>query len=498
MSAARPDGAEGADAYDRVPYTAHAYAEAHPDRLATVARLSGWAAPDVGSGRVLELGCGRGGNLLPMASAYPGASFVGLDASVRQLEDARSCAADAGLKNVTWHAARFEEARTLGGFDFVLCHGLASWIAPGARRALFRTMAGALAPGGVAHASFNVLPGWYERLAARDWLRFARRALPPEGAHGQLAWLRARAAPDRAVYRAALGAVAARVAETDAAYVAHEYLEDAHHPELVGRILDEAAAAGLVYLGDAIPQAVALELLPDDARARADALGAHDAQQLVDFITGAAFRRALFVRAEDAAARGWRWPRRLDPRALEALRVASRLAPEGSDDAPAKGGVTERFVAGDLTVEIADPGAQRALRLLAAAAPASLAWTELVRGAGVGTDGQAELFDAWLATGALALHASSPPLVTTPSTHPRACPVARANARRGGPITNAWHEEVVLPDPLVRAVLALADGTRTADALAQALAGGAAPSADEHAAARASLEVLARLALLVG
>ena len=67
------------DPYDRVPYTDHAYAESHPDRLAVVARLSGWEAPAVVAARVLEIGCGRGGNLLPMATSLPRATLVGVD-----------------------------------------------------------------------------------------------------------------------------------------------------------------------------------------------------------------------------------------------------------------------------------------------------------------------------------------------------------------------------------------------------------------------------------
>jgi SAM-dependent methyltransferase len=484
------------DAYDLLPYTDHAYAEAHPDRLAVVARLSGWAAPAVEGARVLELGCGRGGNLLPMASALPGATFVGVDRSARQIGEARALAREAGLGNVTLHAASFDDAPLAGAFDYVLCHGVVSWVPVATRRALFRTIARVLAPGGVAHASFNVLPGWYERLAARDWLRFAAaQALATGDAADTLSWLRARVPPERACYAQGLASVQARAQETEAAYVAHEYLADEHHPELVGRVLAEAEEAGLAYLGDAIPQATAFELLDDETVLRAEKLDVSGAQQLVDFVTGASFRRALFVRADAAAARGWRWPRQLDASAITGLRLASRLVPEAArDDAAA----IERFRFGDLTVEIADAGARRALHALAQVAPASLGWDELTQAAGGDAPAlEAELFDAWLATGALDLHAFAPTLATFPSPLPRACPVARMRATRGGPLTSAWHHEVVLPSKLTLDVLALADGTRTDERIAAALALHQLSPAERLATVRASLVLLASFGLLV-
>src|ERR1019366_8853576 len=84
-------------------------------------------------------------------------------------------------------------------------------------------------------------------------------------------------------YRRRLGAVGRRLEEAGPTYAFHEYLAEEHHPQLVGAFLREAAAAGLAYVGDAIPSTVALELLPDEARERAGSLGVADAQQLVDF-----------------------------------------------------------------------------------------------------------------------------------------------------------------------------------------------------------------------
>jgi SAM-dependent methyltransferase len=451
------------DPYDRLPYTDHAYAETHPDRLAVVAMFSGWEPGPVESARILELGCGRGGNLLPMAAGLPQAELVGVDRSRRQIEEARSIAAATGLENTRFVEASFETLDGAGApFDYVIAHGVASWVPPHARRSLLLAVAKALTPGGVAYLSFNVLPGWYDRMAARDWLRWGGG----DHARASLAWLRNHVSPENADYRRRLDAVAARLDETEQAYLTHEYLTDDHHPLLVATLLAEASESGLAYLGDAIPGETALELLDDEVRDRARGMDAPGALQLVDFVRNTAFRRSLFVRADQGAARAWRWSPELKEGALERLRLASRLRPHTHPSS----GLTERFDAGEVSVQVADGVTRHALHELTRIAPRSLPFSELAGRIGASDQLalQKELFDLWLATGALELHTREPAIAVIPGDCPLACPVARWHALHGGAVTNRWHHEVRLADPVLRRVLALLDGRRTIDDVARA------------------------------
>jgi len=495
-----------ADRYDDVPYTDHAYAESHPDRLAVVARLSGWEPAPVDRARVLEIGCGRGGNLAPMAASLPRATLVGVDASARQVGDATRVIEGAGLTNVrvvhgAIEAARFDDA----SYDFIVCHGVFSWVPIATRRALLSGIARWLAPGGVAYVSANVAPGWYARLAARDWLRFATTSLgvasSADSARASLAWLGGAISPELRAYRAEIEAVRARLAQTDPAYLVHEYLEPEHRPELVTTILAEAGFAGLRYLGDAIPQATAIELLPDDVAARVAGLDVAAAQQLVDFVQNTSFRRMLFVRDDAARERRWTSPPRLDARAVRRLGVASRLRPREPASAAAR---SEVFEGPDGAVALIDRGARAALHHLARAAPRAVSWADIARAAGAQGDAEAalatEIFDLWMSTGGIDLHAHEPAMTTIVSTRPVACPVARWRAAHGGPITNLWHQEVVLPEALLSSVLARLDGTRTLDELtadAAAWVDLARASPDERRRlVAASAELLAASALL--
>src|SRR5438874_4045643 len=86
--------------YDVLPYPHRAFAQAHPDVLATVATVFGMTPPAVEQARVLELGCASGGNLIPMAEQLPGARFVGVDASARQVDAGRAVVRALGLQNI--------------------------------------------------------------------------------------------------------------------------------------------------------------------------------------------------------------------------------------------------------------------------------------------------------------------------------------------------------------------------------------------------------------
>src|ERR687893_3086810 len=87
-------------AYDEVRYSSFPYAQTHPDRLATVAALHGLHPADPARCRVLELGCGAGGNLLAMACATPGLEAVGVDLAAKPIAEGRHAIAEVGLENM--------------------------------------------------------------------------------------------------------------------------------------------------------------------------------------------------------------------------------------------------------------------------------------------------------------------------------------------------------------------------------------------------------------
>lgn len=147
-----------------MPYTYGFYRECTPGWLDWVALLRG-AEPPNDSRRVLELGCGQGFGLCVAAAANPEHQFVGVDFNPEHIAHARSLARRTGLTNIAFHEADFiaqAAAETLpwDHCDYLIAHGILSWVNADVRRAIFRLADRTLVPGGLAYFSYNSLPGW--------------------------------------------------------------------------------------------------------------------------------------------------------------------------------------------------------------------------------------------------------------------------------------------------------------------------------------------------
>ena len=151
-------------AYDAVPYASHPFPQSAPENLEAIAHLFGLAACPPAQARVLELGCASGGNLIPLAARYPQLQAVGIDLSTVQVQQGQQDIARAGLGNVTLQNMNLEEVdASLGQFDYIICHGVYSWVPPAVQTAILRIASENLAPDGVAYISYNTYPGWKAR-----------------------------------------------------------------------------------------------------------------------------------------------------------------------------------------------------------------------------------------------------------------------------------------------------------------------------------------------
>ena len=159
--------------YDEVPYPPLSYVHTHPDRLATLATLLGLTPAPVERCRVLELGCASGGNLLPMAYYLPNSTFVGIDASARQVATGQGWVATLGLSNLTIRCLDILTiGPDLGEFDYIIAHGVYSWVPAAVRDKLLQVCKAHLAPHGVAYVSYNTYPGYHMTNIVREAMRF--------------------------------------------------------------------------------------------------------------------------------------------------------------------------------------------------------------------------------------------------------------------------------------------------------------------------------------
>ena len=168
--------------YEELPYASQAFAETHPDHLASLARLYGLTPPPVERCRVLELGCAAGGNLIPMAVSLPGSHCVGVDLSRRQIAEGQATVAALGLRNVSLEVLSLADiGSSFGKFDFIVAHGIYSWVEEALREKILAICSQNLSPDGIAVVSYNTHPGWRARSMVREMMAYhIRREVDPE------------------------------------------------------------------------------------------------------------------------------------------------------------------------------------------------------------------------------------------------------------------------------------------------------------------------------
>jgi SAM-dependent methyltransferase len=466
-------------AYDEVPYTGHPYVDSHPERLATMATLFGMQPAPVERCRVLEIACGEAANLIPMAYALPGSEFVGFDLAARPIETGQRMTARLGLTNISLaHRDLADFPADAGTFDYIIAHGLYSWIPAEARDLLLALVARHLAPRGVAFVSYNVYPGCHVRRMVWEMLRFHTDHLGTSAERIAKAQALARLlAEGRTVedpYTAFMKSELERFTARDAGFLIHDDLAEVNEPVYFHEFIAHAGRHRLQFLCEAELVAMAYGGLTREAQRTVDALDPLGREQYLDFLKCRRFRQTLLCHEDVAVAR------QLGPDKVPTFRLSARRRVQVGDPTAAP----------PLQGDEALP--QAMLDALDDAAPGLLTLAEL--GMRVpGADGDYLRRLAWAAAcaGAVQLHVHVPHLATTPGERPVASAVARAQLEHGDSVTSLRHDAVKLDDDVVRRLLPLLDGTRDLTALAAAL--------DEpRDAIDARVRHLAKLALLVG
>src|SRR5262245_52209065 len=294
--------------YNLVPYISKPFPQSQPPRLAALATLFGLTAPPVAQCRMLELGCASGGNIIPLAVRFPGSHFLGVDLTERHVRDGQARIATLDLPNI-----RIEQgdigALDLAGerFDYIVCHGVYSWVPANVRDAVLRICAEHLTDNGIAYVSYNVYPGWHLRGIIRDMMIYhAGMDGDPKMRVAKARWaLENIAKSSRAggAYGEMLRAEAKLLAGSDDSYILGEFLERENAPCYFRDFAAKADGYGLSYLCEAeISQCIPEHITPE-VGALIRTMSANNLiplEQYMDFFKGRTFRQTLLVKGTQA------------------------------------------------------------------------------------------------------------------------------------------------------------------------------------------------------
>ena len=465
--------------YDDLPYESLPLPDTHPNYLRAIARLYGVNAAPAESCRVLELGCAGGGNILPLAWYQPNCAVTGVELAQGHVSEANALIAELNLNNAqVLHRSITAPMNDLGEFDYILAHGVFSWVPRAVQDRLLEICGQHLAPNGVAYVSYNTLPGWH----LRGVLRAAMLAYCGAG-HATQRLAKAYELFDlmEPALRAQTSIEAqftlqeiAYLRRAPASYVYHEYLEETNTPLTFSEFMARAEHAGLSYLGDAEMWTMFPATLGDAGAAFENISDRIQQEQQMDFARLRKFRRSLLLRSDTPL------HSKPDLSALSDFAYYADLSTEAEIDLSAS--LPQTFTSkGGHPYTVTHPLAKAAAMLLTLRYPASVTWDELQTsatalvtqhgGSTYAADSAAlrtELFSLIAYQGVRPTLSAIQASDTLPE-RPCAHRLARAQARQGHIVASIRHSAVEL-DLLGQALLLHLDGTHTLPELAALMA----------------------------
>jgi len=466
---------EKVSTYDQVPYESYSFAQSQPDRLATLAKLFGVDTPEVKTARVLELGCASGGNLIPLAISYPDAKFVGVDLSKRQVSDAHSLVEKFNLKNVEFKQIDLMDIdKNFGTFDYIIAHGLYSWVAKGVQEKILEICEQNLSPEGVAYISYNTYPGWHYRGMIRDMMLYHTGQFSEPGqkalqARALLDFL-SKSVPQEDAYGKMLKSELDLLSQQRDAYLLHDHLEDENEPIYFHQFAEQAAKHNLQYLSEA---EFSTMLTTNFAPQIGDTLRriSNDivrTEQYMDFVRNRAFRQTLLCH------QGKQLNRNLDWTNVKKFRFASPARTTAKPENLMNNQPTEFVLPNGVKMTIGNALIKIAFDHLSQIWPRSASFDELLSASlsrlastviqdGSSRQMQEQLLGADLLTayaaGVVVFRTEEPNFVTELSDKPKVTALAQHQAKNGQRITTQLHDSIDA-DVFVRNVIILLDGTR--------------------------------------
>jgi len=460
--------------YDKVPYESQSFAQTHPDRLATLGRLFGMSPALVTECRVLELGCACGGNLIPMAYQLPESEFVGVDLSLRQVEMGREVIQNLGLKNIRIeHVNILDIDSSWGVFDYIICHGVFSWVPDDVQEKILSICSNNLAPQGISYVSYNTYPGWHMREMIRHMMLYHTRQFEEstkriEQARALMNFLANSVPIENNHYGLLLRSELNLIRRSRDSYLFHDHLEEVNDPVYFYQFAELADKHSLQYLGEADFSTMLTSGFPQETAETLRRISQNiiSTEQYMDFIRNRFFRQTLLCH------KGLTLKRDLGADDIKDLLVASAVYPDPGPVNLLPGKMQFFQTPGGLTVETESQLTKTALTMLGEYWPRALDLDTLFKAARNRLDNSLNqkayiernpqvLFDDLLhcyTANVIEFHTWQADFVNNVSEQPKVSKLAAYQNGREQSVVNQRHEIVSL-DPMTKHLIPLLDGT---------------------------------------
>lgn len=472
-------------AYDSLPYSNNVFAQTHPDGLCASAKLFGLAAPEVEKSRVLEIGCGNGMNLISHAYGLPKAEFVGIDLAKSHIDYANNSVSELGLKNIEFRQIDLMEmsAGEFGKFDYIIAHGLFSWIPPAVREKTLSIYREMLGENGVGFLSYNTYPGWfYTRMVSEIGKIHTQDIEKPlekiQRAKEFIKFLGENTV-QKDVYKFILQNEFYNLENKDAAAIFHDNLSGINQPFYFYEFAEMLAENGFQFLAEAELFSMFLHNSTPEAKRFLEEIDDFIwRQQYLDFLKGRSFRQTLFCR------KNFELNRNPQPEILDALFIASGIKAE-SENSELDTAKPENFIGLDgRKIEINHPLTKTALCHLQEIWGDSVLFSELLKISQNKLQEKGFEAENWekhlqitrtifmqlvFQTDLIEIHTYRPGIFTKVSEKPELSKLARWQLTKGDLISTNYGRVLKIEDFLLRHLLENTDGNKSLKEINEAM-----------------------------
>ena len=303
MTNKKKDELQIAKEYDELPYSSYPFEYNRPENLRSIAAIFNYEAAPLEKARVLELGCASGGNLIRFAMDYPKSYTLGIDISEKQIEVGQKQIKELKIKNLELkHLSITDLDDSYGKFDYIICHGVFSWVPENVREAILEIGNKLLSKNGLMFVSYNTLPGWNMISTIRDFMiyhasNFIEINDKVQQSKAAINFLNQSLEGKDSAHARFMQESAKGLLDKEDHYLRHEYLASENKAFYFYEFIDLVKEHSLDYLGDSDLHRMFVGNLPKSAAEKLATINdLIRTEQYIDFIKNTQFRCTILCR----------------------------------------------------------------------------------------------------------------------------------------------------------------------------------------------------------
>ncbi|QLB13937.1 hypothetical protein A6A11_07870 [Bisgaardia hudsonensis] len=240
---------------------------------------------------------------------YPNSRVIGIDLAEKQIEIGQQMLQEVGMNNIQLFAGditniEFDNVQ----FDYIICHGVFSWVPESVQYGILNTVEKYLSPNGLAYISYNTYPGWHLKDMAKELMLFGsnsdldRASRVPQSLE-LLKYTKNIISKKNTALYPEINNMFNDIINKPQHYIAHEYFENYNIPLYFKDFIQKIEQYNLAYVTDSSTPNIRCQFIFTDEEYQQICQYFNNkiekVEQYTDFITNRKFRTSIITKKEN-------------------------------------------------------------------------------------------------------------------------------------------------------------------------------------------------------